>query len=145
MVSFFTWRVVKCADEPAFRASYSRSIEKKSEMSCQPQSSRVSDALAVDNENIGRYFEFPSRFYAHRGFPERKQTGYIRESYFGYGFLGFYDRKIAEFEHDDCGADFFAVFAESTVEPGDGFGIFLYWGKFQFGGQVDLQTSGLGE
>lgn len=137
MAAFFEGGLFEFSGQSALCTAYCWFVEEQAEVCRQAEATWVCDTLAVDDEDVRLFCEFPGCGDAGRGLAKREQTGNIGESYFAGSADCLYEVKIVEFEHDDGCDDCFSVFTEGTIDACDRF-----WGAFQ-GDMADFAASRL--
>lgn len=128
----------KNTDEPAFCAADCGFVEEKAEMGGDTESTRMGDALAVDDECIGAGFQFFDGGDAGGRFTERQESRYVREGNLSDCYFSFNKLEIRQFQDDYCGNYFHAVFCKGAVNTGYEFGSILDRREQHFAGKPPL-------
>ena len=109
----------------------------------QAKPARMCDALAVDDKDIRLFLQLLDCGNADWGLAKGKQAGEGGKGYFSGSTCRFDELKAGEFEQDDGGEDFLAVFAEGAIEATDCSGRLFQRCMPYIGGEAFLQVSGL--
>ncbi len=96
----FIQRSVRTAKQ-GLGATDCRNIEEESQMGCQAEATGMGHSLPIDNEQVGRYVQFPARRENQRRLAEGQISGHVRPAEFAFGSLHLNSLQSGIRDHDN--------------------------------------------
>jgi hypothetical protein len=135
------------ADESGLGAADGRQVEEEAEVAGETEASRVGEALAIDDEQVGRALQALERPKKGRDLAEGEEAGDVWEGDFGFhdGLLDGVEGGVGEEDDGGSGAGGHAApVQEGEVAAGDETDVLRVAVRDDLGGEALLEGNGLG-